>query len=69
MADDVQTVPGGHGKKIEYAKDNMERMPYEYYVEKFKMSDPVSISTRLGIVYNLLEIYMPDSFKADVSQE
>ena len=53
MADDVQTVPGGYGKKIEYAKDNMERMPYEYYVEKFKMSDPVSISTRLGIVYNL----------------
>ena len=31
MADDVQTVPGEHGKKIAYAKDNMERMPYEYY--------------------------------------
>ena len=55
MADDVQTVLGGHGKKIAYAKDNMERMPYEYYMEKFKMSDPVSISTRLGIVYNLAE--------------
>ena len=53
MTDGAQTVPGGHGKKIAYAKDNMERMPYEYYVEKFKRSDPVSISTRLGIVYNL----------------
>jgi hypothetical protein len=35
MADDVQTVPGEHGKKIAYAKDNMERMPYEYYTKSF----------------------------------
>ncbi len=55
MAGGAETVSGRHGEKIEYAKDNMERMPYEYYMEKFKMSDPVSVSTRLGIAYNLAE--------------
>ena len=35
MTDGAQTAPEGHGKKIEYAKDNMERMPYEYSNKSF----------------------------------
>lgn len=53
MADGEKFVLEECKGKIEYAKDNMERVPYEFYIEKYQQADPVSISTRLGIAYNL----------------
>lgn len=53
MTDGVEAPPRRQREKIEYAKDSMERKPYEFYMEKYQKSDPVSISTRLGISYNL----------------
>lgn len=38
--------------KLDYAKDNMERMPYEFYLEKYQQADPISISNRLGVPYD-----------------
>ncbi len=35
-----------------YAKDNKERMPLEYYLDKFKESDPAEISKRLQIPFD-----------------
>ena len=53
MADGEKFVLEECKGKIEYAKDNMERVPYEFYIEKYQQAAPVSISTRLGIAYNL----------------
>lgn len=38
--------------EFQYAKDNMERMPYEFYMEHYQQADPVEISTRLGMPYD-----------------
>lgn len=35
---------------VEYARDSKERMPYEYYMDKYKCADPIEISKRLGIL-------------------
>ena len=35
-----------------YAKDNKEKMPLEYYLDKFKNADPKEISQRLGLAYD-----------------
>lgn len=50
--DRERTASKEHRKKTVYAKDNMERMPYEFYVEKYRQSDPVSINIRLGLPYD-----------------
>ncbi len=52
MSDRVNAAPKGNEKKLNYAKDNMERMPYEFYLEKYQQADPVDISNRLGIPYD-----------------
>lgn len=52
MTDGTETASRGYGRKIEYAKDNMERKPYEYYLEKYQQANPFRIGTRLGIIYN-----------------
>ena len=36
-----------------YAKDNMERRPYEFYIEEYRQADPMEISNRLGIAYDV----------------
>ena len=38
---------------FDYAKDNMERRPYEFYIEKYRQADPIEISNRLGIAYDV----------------
>lgn len=38
---------------FDYAKDNMEKRPYEFYMEAYRQADPIEISNRLGIVYDL----------------
>ena len=37
---------------LNYAKDNKERMPWEYYLGEFKKIDPKRVSKRLGIIYD-----------------
>lgn len=53
MADEDHVVQKRNGKKLSYAKDNMERMPYEFYAEIFRKTEPTAISNRLGIPYDL----------------
>ena len=36
-----------------YARDNMERRPYEFYIEEYRQADPMEISNRLGIAYDV----------------
>ena len=38
---------------FDYAKDNMERRPYEFYIEEYRQADPIEISNRLGIAYDV----------------
>ena len=38
---------------FDYAKNNTERRPYEFYMEQYRQADPIEISNRLGIVYDL----------------
>ena len=38
---------------FDYAKDNMERKPYEFYMEEYRKADPRKISNRLGIAYDI----------------
>lgn len=38
---------------FDYAKDSMERKPYEFYMEEYRQADPIEISNRLGIVYDI----------------
>ena len=38
---------------FDYAKDNMERRPYEFYIEEYRQADPMEISNRLGIAYDV----------------
>ena len=38
---------------FDYARDNMERRPYEFYIEEYRQTDPMEISTRLGIAYDV----------------
>ena len=38
--------------KLEYDKDNKERIPYEHYLEKFKSIDPIETSKRCNVIYN-----------------
>ena len=38
---------------FDYAKDNMERRPYEFYIEEYLQADPIEISNRLGIAYDV----------------
>ena len=38
---------------FDYAKDNMERRPYEFYIENYRQADPIEISNRLGIAYDV----------------
>ena len=38
---------------FDYARDNMERRPYEFYIEEYRQADPMEISNRLGIAYDV----------------
>ena len=38
---------------FDYARDNMERRPYEFYIEEDLQADPIEISNRLGIAYDV----------------
>ena len=38
---------------FDYAKDNMERRPYEFYIEEYRQADPIEIINRLGIAYDV----------------
>ena len=38
---------------FDYAKDNMERRPYEFYIEEYLQTDPIEINNRLGIAYDV----------------
>ena len=38
---------------FDYARDNMERRPYEFYIEEYRQADPMEISNRLGIAYEV----------------
>ena len=38
---------------FDYARDNMERRPYEFYIEEYRQADPIEISNRLGIAYDV----------------
>ena len=38
---------------FDYARDNMERRPYEFYIEEYLQADPIEISNRLGIAYDV----------------
>ena len=38
---------------FDYAKDNMERRPYEFYIEEYRQADPIEISNRLGVAYDV----------------
>lgn len=53
MTDEAEAICSKYRRKMEYAKDNMERKPYDFYMEKYQQANPLSISTRLGIAYNL----------------
>ena len=33
---------------FDYAKDNMERRPYEFYIEEYRKADPIEISKQAG---------------------
>ena len=38
---------------FDYARDNMESRPYEFYIEEYRQADPMEISNRLGIAYDV----------------
>ena len=38
---------------LSYAKDSKERMPWEHYIKEFKEIDPIVVSRRLGIDYDI----------------
>ena len=38
---------------FDYARDNMERRPYEFYIEEYRQADPMENSNRLGIAYDV----------------
>ena len=38
---------------FDYAKDNMERRPYEFYIEEYRQADPIEISNRLGLAFQV----------------
>ena len=38
---------------FDYAKDSKERMPWQHYLKEFKESNPLDISKRLGISYDI----------------
>ena len=38
---------------FDYARDNMERRPYEFYIEEYRQADPLEIINRLGIAYDV----------------
>jgi len=40
------------GIEFPYAKDNKERLPWEYYLAEYKQADPQEIGQRLKIDYN-----------------
>ncbi len=52
MSDRMEAAEKENGKGMNYAKDSMERMPYEFYMEKYRQTAPVTISNRLGIPYD-----------------
>jgi len=35
-----------------YGKNNMEELPLEYYLEKYKAADPAEMAARCGLVYD-----------------
>lgn len=39
--------------QLQYARDNMERMPYEHYMEQYQQTEPVNIYNRLRIPFDL----------------
>ena len=41
---------------FDYAKDNMERRPYEFYIEEYRQADPIEISNRLGVAYDVQKL-------------
>lgn len=41
--------------KIEYEKDNKERIPFEHYLEEYRKLDPMEVSERTGIPYDSQE--------------
>lgn len=55
MPEKNSTFGKGERRLPEYAKDSMERMPYEFYLEKYRQADPRVISSRLGIPFDWTE--------------
>ncbi len=39
-------------KDLNYSKDSKERMPWEHYMEEYRLADPLEIAERLKIPYN-----------------
>ena len=36
-------------KDLNYSKDSKERMPWEHYMEEYRLADPLEIAERLKI--------------------